>query len=326
MDTVLLQIAPDPHSSVRGWFFFSASGFHPSETVRFCIAPYSNQVHLVSGGWRPYYSLVGPSGPWSMLKQPAVAAQEAQPDKSGGPLVWTLHFRFTAPAVPCGPVYFAFAPPYPLSSIAAQLQAVLGTWGNACTGEEGAQGVAGPHSPSTRLYCASSTLAHSLHGQPVPLLVLTSCRGVDWEGARLGLGGGQGGGGPMPHMPCKAAGKRACVVSARVHPGETPGSYMLDGIVGLLTRGLGDPRTRALLDGWVWYILPCLNPDGVQRGHYRLDTLGANLNRFYRSPSPSAQPSIHAIKVRTSLPPRHPAPPAPACPPACLSTDLPCED
>jgi hypothetical protein len=39
-----------------------------------------------------------------------------------------------------------------------------------------------------------------------------------------------------------------------------------------------------------------LNPDGVSRGSYRLDTKGQNLNRFYMNPSPQDQPTIWATK------------------------------
>jgi cytosolic carboxypeptidase protein 5 len=39
-----------------------------------------------------------------------------------------------------------------------------------------------------------------------------------------------------------------------------------------------------------------LNPDGVYRGYYRLDTFAQNLNRFYIDPSPTKQPTIWAVK------------------------------
>ena len=39
-----------------------------------------------------------------------------------------------------------------------------------------------------------------------------------------------------------------------------------------------------------------LNPDGVYRGYYRLDTLAQNLNRYYLNPTPDKQPTIWAVK------------------------------
>lgn len=39
-----------------------------------------------------------------------------------------------------------------------------------------------------------------------------------------------------------------------------------------------------------------LNPDGVYRGYWRLDTLGQNLNRFYASPDQQLQPTIYGVK------------------------------
>lgn len=39
-----------------------------------------------------------------------------------------------------------------------------------------------------------------------------------------------------------------------------------------------------------------LNPDGVARGFYRLDTKGLNLNRFYLDPIKSEHPTIWATK------------------------------
>jgi hypothetical protein len=91
--------------------------------------------------------------------------------------------------------------------------------------------------------------------------------------------------------------RRAVFLSARVHPGETPGSFALDGMLELLLRP-ADPRAVALRSRFVFYIVPVLNPDGVARGHFRFDTRGVNLNRSYTSPSREEEPTIWAVKVR----------------------------
>lgn len=44
-----------------------------------------------------------------------------------------------------------------------------------------------------------------------------------------------------------------------------------------------------------------LNPDGVARGHCRMDPLNQNLNRYYDSPDPVKQPSCYAVKKLCEL-------------------------
>lgn len=51
-----------------------------------------------------------------------------------------------------------------------------------------------------------------------------------------------------------------------------------------------------LRKNYVFKIIPTLNPDGVSRGYYRLDTLGQNLNRLYSEPDKKMQPTIWAAK------------------------------
>ncbi len=90
-------------------------------------------------------------------------------------------------------------------------------------------------------------------------------------------------------------GKKIVFVSCRVHPGESPAQYVYDGFIDFIVKG-NDPRADLLRDMFVFKCVPVINPDGVYRGHYRTDTLGMNLNRFYDSPDPLKQPTIYAIR------------------------------
>ena len=79
--------------------------------------------------------------------------------------------------------------------------------------------------------------------------------------------------------------KPVVFLSARVHPGETPASFVLNGIWSMLTNEYSE-WGKTLRDKFVFKVVPMLNPDGVYRGYFRLDTLGQNLNRYYVKPTP----------------------------------------
>ena len=66
--------------------------------------------------------------------------------------------------------------------------------------------------------------------------------------------------------------KPALFFSGRVHPGETPASWMMKGMIEFLT---GDsPQANLLRQIYVIYIVPILNPDGVIYGNNRCSLSG----------------------------------------------------
>lgn len=89
--------------------------------------------------------------------------------------------------------------------------------------------------------------------------------------------------------------KRVILVTSRVHPGETPASHVLDGLVEFLLRE-EDPRAIRLRANFVFKLIPMLNPDGVHAGKFRTDVgaAPANLNRMYARATHEAHPSIYA--------------------------------
>jgi len=85
------------------------------------------------------------------------------------------------------------------------------------------------------------------------------------------------------------------VISARVHPGETVGSWMMRGVLNFLT----DPESeeaRLLRERFVFKIIPMLNPDGVINGNYRCSLAGCDLNRRWKYPNKHLHPTIYHTK------------------------------
>jgi murein tripeptide amidase MpaA len=54
---------------------------------------------------------------------------------------------------------------------------------------------------------------------------------------------------------------------------------MMKGIMEFLANK-SDLDSQTFLDRYVLLLIPMLNPDGVYRGHYRLDALGYDPNRL----------------------------------------------
>ncbi|CAH8589860.1 unnamed protein product [Schistosoma turkestanicum] len=88
--------------------------------------------------------------------------------------------------------------------------------------------------------------------------------------------------------------KRVIFVTARVHPGETPSSYVCQGFIDFMVSN--HSIAQQLRERLIFKIVPMLNPDGVYLGNYRSSLMGYDLNRQWQSPSLWAHPTIYATK------------------------------
>jgi cytosolic carboxypeptidase protein 2/3 len=88
--------------------------------------------------------------------------------------------------------------------------------------------------------------------------------------------------------------KKDIVVTARVHPGESNASFMLEGLVNFLISDL--PEAKILRENYIFQIVPMMNPDGVVLGNYRCSLAGVDLNRRWRKPSMEFHPEILAVR------------------------------
>ena len=88
--------------------------------------------------------------------------------------------------------------------------------------------------------------------------------------------------------------KKHIVLTSRVHPGESNSSYMMEGFIEFITSN--NPVAVELHKRIVFHIIPCINPDGVIAGNYRVCMSGNDLNRRYTEPHPQLHPIVCAIK------------------------------
>ncbi|XP_050752923.1 cytosolic carboxypeptidase 2 [Gymnogyps californianus] len=123
--------------------------------------------------------------------------------------------------------------------------------------------------PVRSRYCAVRALCRSLAGNTIYLLTITS--------------------------PAGAAAKRAVVVSARAHPGESGGSWAMQGFLDFLLSAHADARLLRRL--FIFKVVPMLNPDGVVVGNSRCSLAGRDPNRAYGTALRGSFPGVWHLRA-----------------------------
>jgi cytosolic carboxypeptidase protein 2/3 len=126
--------------------------------------------------------------------------------------------------------------------------------------------------PIKQQYVSKKTLCETLAGNKCEVLTITSKQNQENMSKRKGV-----------------------ILTARVHPGESVGSWMMKGALDFLV----DPESveaEYLRQNFVFKVIPMLNPDGVINGNYRCSLAGCDLNRRWKRPSKVLHPTIYATK------------------------------
>jgi len=266
-----IWIAPDcagtpRETTYQTWFYFRAKDIKRHSTYTFTIKNMNFQMKLYNEGLLPVYKTS--SNPvWKKIEAKTLSFSKQE---KGLEVSFRYHFNPNDEEV-----FFAFTYPWSYT----EDQELINQYER-------------EYKDDSEIYFNRELLAYSKENRRIELLTITS------HSKKLEQ--------REPMLPNLFPGstntsrpflfnKKYVFITARVHPGETPGSHVFRGLLKFILNK-EDPRAQALLENFVMVLIPMLNPDGVYRGHYRADTNGLNLNRYYTNPSLSEHPTIYATK------------------------------
>ncbi|XP_038627711.1 cytosolic carboxypeptidase-like protein 5 [Tachyglossus aculeatus] len=260
----------------RSWFYFSVRGGVPGKLIKINIMNMNKQSKLYSQGMAPFVRTLPTRPRWERVRdRPTFEMTETQ-------FVLSFIHRFLEGRG--ATTFFAFCYPFSYSDCQELLNQL---------DQRFREDHPSLSSPLDSIYYHRELLCYSLDGLRVDLLTVSSCHGRQEEREpRLDQ--------LFPDTstprPFCFSGKKVFFLSSRVHPGETPSSFVFNGFLDFILRP-DDPRAQTLRRLFVFKLIPMLNPDGVVRGHYRTDSRGVNLNRQYLKPDAVLHPAIYGAKA-----------------------------
>ncbi|XP_071964054.1 cytosolic carboxypeptidase-like protein 5 isoform X2 [Antedon mediterranea] len=257
----------------RSWFHFAVKGGPMNKLIKINIMNMNRQGKLYNQGMTPMVKVLPQKPKWERIRErPTFENVDGQFILS---FMYRFEHRFSS-------VYFAFCYPFSYTEYQQKFEAIECRFSKQPVNK---------NLPDD-IYYHRELLCHSLDKLRVDLITITSHHGITnkREPRLTNLF-------PDIHTPraCVFEKKRVFFLSSRVHPGETPASFVFNGFLDFILRPT-DPRAVQLRKQYVFKLIPLLNPDGVMRGHYRTDQRGVNLNRVYTDPHFETHPTIFAAK------------------------------
>lgn len=275
------------------WYYFKAKSFKAGHVVTFNILNFMKPYSLYCEGLKPLiYSKaaeVRQGANWTRGGERIEYFENTIP-KPGGGFYYTLRFKYTFPTAD-DEVSFAHCFPYTFYDLQTFLAKHV-------------------ESDCMRI----DTLCETLAGNTLPVLTITQevSTYASWEEETSKLYKSAAGR-KLIRMKAQRreatlqksnqikgkktqlhSEKQGVIVTARVHPGESNSSFVMEGFLEFI---LGSSRTaRFLRSRFVFKVVPMLNPDGVIYGNYRTSLLGVDLNRRWRFPSKEVHPEIFYSK------------------------------
>ncbi|XP_047983980.1 cytosolic carboxypeptidase-like protein 5 [Leguminivora glycinivorella] len=257
----------------RTWFYFGIQAREPLVTVRLNLINLNKQGKMYNQGMAPVTRTLPGKPQWERIKDRPVHSMDDN--------TFTLSFKYRTSDNLKATTFFAFTYPFSFAELQIALNSI----------DLKMLPAPAPQAPDDIYYCRECVV-YSLEGRRVDLLTITSHHGITAEREDR-----------LKHLfpenkprAFKFQNKKVIFISARVHPGETPSSFVFNGFLNLLLSR-HDPIAIQLRKLYVFKMIPFLNPDGVARGHYRTDTRGVNLNRVYLNPSLIYHPTVYASRA-----------------------------
>ena len=239
------------------WFYFSVKNVKKGQTVRFNICNFHKSIRLFRQGMKPMYMSEQESFAtekvWKQVSEDIEFFRNASPiDPNRRLYLYTLSFSHTF-TYENDTVFFALAVPYTYTRLLRFLSNLESSLPD-----------------HTKIAYRREELCKSVGGLSVPKLIITAPKNSGLEIYK----------------------RKAIVITGRVHPAETTGSCVMEGVLAYLISN----AASELRGSYIFYVIPMLNPDGVICGNSRCGLMGVDLNRRWDAPSSLAHPTIYCCK------------------------------